>query len=50
MQWEDPRFKYNKPKKPLETGPFGITCKKVKYNPRHIEGLQEPNFCSDEGK
>jgi hypothetical protein len=48
--WEFPRFKENIPTKPLDIVPFSITCKQVKSQLRHIEVLQEPIFCSDEGK
>jgi len=50
MQWVDPGLNNNKPTKPLDTGPFSITCNKVKSHPRNLEGLQEPSFYSDEGK
>jgi hypothetical protein len=50
MQCADLGLIINKQTKPLDTGPFGIIWKKVKSHPRHLEGQQEPIFCSDEGK
>jgi hypothetical protein len=50
MQWKDKNLIINKPTKPLENCTFDITCKQVKSHSRHLEGLQELNFYSDEGK
>lgn len=45
----NPRFITSAPTKPLDTGPFRITCKEMKSHPGHLLGLQEPSSYNSEG-